>query len=146
MFYFIFNKFLPNVKGNLYKIAKNDTDFQSLGLNNNHYDIKTVTESNFDEIRLNLKSASLINSEIVYENTGSILENINQAQAQKDYLLNNYDLFIRNSNSPLTNRASDCFNYINNYDLNNIVYPTQISFEKHIQNSTNIEILSLLQL
>ena len=134
MAYFIFNKNLNNVSGTLYRIAENQSDLNNLNINVLDYFIKEVTENDFLNLKNGLKNCSgydsnnniilndLINS---YDNKKALQNEINNYKELIENFLNN------NKNHSYFNKWNLYLNQLNSLNLDNIIYPTGKSLEKH---------------
>lgn len=148
MSYFIFKKNSENQIGNLYKIAKNKDDLDSINLGHiDNYTIIEDSEQNFNDVRLNLKSIiTYSNNKITYEN---ISVNFNKPEHLKEYInkvikyINDFLKF--NENSVKYNLWNSYLIQLKNFNVDNIEFPLNYSLEKYFEENNQIS-LNILQI
>jgi hypothetical protein len=147
MSYFIFlNE--ENVVNNLYRIAKDIADLDSLNLGvTSNYKIIEDSEINFNNVRLGTKQASTFSVDtIVYVDSNSLFRNKESLQTYINNYKDNISTFLKNN--PNSTKYITWNNYItqlNQLNLDSITYPLAISLEQYFENNSQTS-LSPLQL
>jgi len=141
MAYLIFN-------GNeLYKIAANDTEKDKLHLNDS-YDVQTISDTDFNNVRLNKKIVSYDGTTITYtdetwkfpdeENLKAYVL-VSVKSACEDYLN------VNESTDPQYSEVKTYFQLIENFDFGSITYSLDKSWEEYC-NDNSITFLHPLQI
>jgi len=152
MAYLIFSK---ENKG-LYKIFEDDNELNNSTVDKNLYEVKTVTNTDFNDVQYNIKGPELDNQNNITYTIYSTIPNFGiQSETQ---LLNCFYVRLRCIDNFLTNNKNhpDYIKWQNFYNtlrkyidnkslLNNIIYPINLSFEQFLQ-SKGESILNILQL
>jgi len=134
MSYFIFLKGLDNVEGTIYKITENKIDLNNLNINQSDYKIIEDSQFDFNLIKLNNKSVSKYNGNIVtfidqtisFEKKEDLQNYLNNCKNQiKQFIDNN----INHSQFVLWNNY---FNQLNSLNLDEITYPLNKSLEQYL--------------
>jgi hypothetical protein len=152
MSYLIFSK----EHKDLYKIYKDDNELNNSLLVQSLYEIKTISDADFNDMQLGIKGVELDSQNNIVYIVYSTIPNF--GIQSKQLLLNCFysraslvDSFLRNNNShpqyiEWQNYLNTLNKYINNQSLlDNIVYPLNSSFEQYLQ-SKGESILNTLQL
>lgn len=147
MAYFIYNPMAGNA---IYKIAENDVDLNSLTLPQNHYTIVNASQSDFDDVKLNIKYVLPYNgSSVQTENVGYYYTK----EQLSDYIQN----FITTINSYLVGHPQnikrqqwlDYRNFLQTLNVSNIIVSPEThligSLELYLKNN-NKTYYNLLQL
>jgi hypothetical protein len=151
MSYFIFQSNQPNIEGNLYKIASNDTDLSNLNIDKNFYNIITDNDVNFQSVQLGTQNVISYSSTnvITYEQTPSGNVFFNNSSALNNYIknyLNQINNFIQNNPSNLWLSTWVSYNtQLLNTNVTAMTYPMTISLEQYYKNN-NLPVLNPLQL
>ena len=151
MSYFIFQSNQPNIKGNLYKIASNDTDLSNLNIDKNFYNIITDNDVNFQSVQLGTQNVISYSSTnvITYEQTPSGTVFFKNSNALNNYIKNysnQINNFIQNNPSNLWLSTWVSYNtQLLNTNITTITYPMTISLEQYYKNN-NLPVLNPLQL
>ena len=136
MSYFVFAKNEENVDGAIYRIAENENDLNNLNIVFSSYKIIEDSLENFNEVKFGTKNvAKYENNSVVYEiiNTNYIDSNV------LTFYLNNIkkplqNFLNTNPNHPSFNNFQNYYTQLNNFDVNSVQYPLQISLEKYFNN------------
>ena len=131
MSYFIFTK--DNNQNNLYRIAENDTDKNSLSFHEKTSVVKTVSDVDYNKVKQNKATAYLENDIIVvndisvnipHENGLKATININIETC--DYFLNNFD-----SNNSMRAAVSTYKSVLESFDTSTVTFPMDKSWETY---------------
>jgi hypothetical protein len=148
MSYFIFTKDSVDIKGTLYRIAKDENDLNCLNIDKSTYKIIQDTIQNFDLIRLNKKIVVSYNSSdvITYQDLYYYFNNANELSGYISIISNQIKQFLdNNKNHPKFQAFYYYNNEINSLNLNTISYPLEISLEEYLNNN-GIAVLNTLQI
>ena len=153
MAYFIFVKNTDGQQGTLVKIAANDIDLNNLNINISDYTILQDTDTNFNYVRLCLKTIqSYSGSTINYLNVDNLFIKKTEDTYSKQLeiyikqISNQITCFLNvNVNHPDFQKWLNYKNYINSLDLTTITYPLSISLEQYVE-SMGYSALNTLQL
>jgi uncharacterized protein YacL (UPF0231 family) len=134
MAYFIFQKNSDNILGNIYKIAENQSDLNSLNIVQLSYKIIEDSQDNFNSVKYGTKYVLTYNgSNIIYQDNVTRYENkeilLNYIKNTKDNILN---FLYSNTNHPLHSRWNNYYNQLNSFNLDSITYPLNKSLEQHL--------------
>lgn len=140
MAYFIYEKNNPN---NFYlpiKIAETQSDLNNIkSININEFKIIEVSQSDFDNVRLRIKSPEYNGNSITY--TDDI------ASFKKRSGLENYiNMQKINFNIKENQKFYNYFNILNNLDIDTIPLPLNCSLEKYLNDIGHTTVLNPLQL
>jgi len=133
MSYFIFLKDLDNVEGTIYKIIENQIDLNNLNINQQDYKIIEDSQVDFNLIKLNNKSVSKYNGNIITFIDQTI--SFKKKEDLQNYL-NNCKSQIKqfidiNINHPQFSLWNNYFNQLNSLNLDDITYPLNKSLEQY---------------
>ena len=115
MAYFIFNN------NSLFRIAANDAHKNSLNINESDYVIKDVSDQDFNKVRLNKKTAKLVNDDIVLQDI--LVSSINEEELNQNIQLVSDEInrfSINNEN-----------NALHNFDSSSVTYPFSKTWEEY---------------
>lgn len=136
MSYFVFIKNSENQEGSLCKIAENESDLNNLNIVKDAYTILEDTLENFNDVKFGNKAViKYSNNSIIYDVANIYFYNswflTNYINKQKNEIQNFLNI---NLNHPLFNRYQNYYNQLNNFNVDSVQYPFQISLEKHFDN------------
>lgn len=135
MAYFIFEN------NNLFKIAANDADKNSLNLSPTAV-VKTVSDTDFEEVRQQIKHVSSFDgTNISYDVFGTTGESgiINEdvLKANHKGVLDIINAFLKNNPSnSMYSAVNDYKNYLESFDYSSITYPIIVSWEKYCSDNS----------
>jgi hypothetical protein len=132
----------------VYKIAANDSDKDNLNIPPNFYDIITISDSEFNNIRIN-------NATVVVNGTSAtVTENSEKLRFDDKEELDRYLETVKfvaksfldvNVGHPKYSEVADYLSYLNNLDTSALSYPMLSSWEEYC-NTNSITFLSTLQI
>jgi hypothetical protein len=130
MAYLIFN-------GNdLYKIASSDEKVH-MNIEDVYYNVKTVSDSDFDNVRKNKKSAKLSGDSVVYEDIVTLFINEESLQKHINEIVAQLEIFLEsNPDNPMYSGLETYKNVLLSQDLSSITYPLNKTWEEYcVENS-----------
>tara|TARA_R100000664_G_scaffold34172_1_gene54624 strand:- start:4726 stop:5157 length:432 start_codon:yes stop_codon:yes gene_type:complete len=132
----------------VYKIAANDSDKDDLNIPPNFYDIITISDSEFNNIRIN-------NATVVVNGTSAtVTEDTEKLRFNDKEELDSYLETVKfvaksfldvNVGHPKYSEVADYLSYLNNLDTSALSYPMLSSWEEYC-NTNSITFLSTLQI
>jgi hypothetical protein len=132
MAYFIFNKYLENQEGSLYRIAENLTDKNNLNIIENDYKIIEDTQEKFLEVKFGkIIVEKYSNNTIFYKELSWNLSKIQFSLHIEQYKKLIQDFLNNNFNHIYFQKWNTYLNQLNNLNLDNIIFPQQKSIEKY---------------
>tara|TARA_R110000803_G_C11984169_1_gene321113 strand:+ start:661 stop:1086 length:426 start_codon:yes stop_codon:yes gene_type:complete len=126
MAYFIFNN------NSLFRIAANDAHKNSLNINESDYVIKDVSDQDFNKVRLNKKTAKLVNDDIVLQDI--LVSSINEEELNQNIQLVSDEInrfSINNENNALYDDIKNYQNTLHNFDSSSVTYPFSKTWEEY---------------
>jgi hypothetical protein len=125
MAYLIFN-------GNdLYKIASSDEKVH-MNIEDVYYNVKTVSDSDFDNVRKNKKSAKLSGDSVVYEDIVTLFINEESLQKHINEIVAQLEIFLEsNPDNPMYSGLETYKNVLLSQDLSSITYPLNKTWEEY---------------
>jgi hypothetical protein len=144
MAYFIFSN--NDIDLNLYKIAENDSDLNSLNINLASYKIITVSEENFLSVKFSRKQATRNGDSVSYTDTPIINYEASQMPASIKYLKSIIQIFLdNNATHSQFAKWKNYYNQLSSLDVDTLPNPLTVSIEEYFANN-NLISLSPLQL
>lgn len=134
-----------NNHNDVYNIADNENYLNNLNIIKSDYKIISISNENFNFIRLNQKSISLNNGEIVYKNLTNSFTKESLTFYVKNYINKINDFLENNPNHLFFQLWKDYQIVLKSLNLNDIQYPLNKSLEEHLEQSGTIA-LNPLQL
>ena len=132
MAYAIFNK------DSIYAIADNENYLNNLNIIKSDYNILSISDENFNFVRLNQKFISLVNGSITYEN----IENSFSKDSLTLYInqfTNKIKLFLNsNPNHLFFQLWKDYQTLLKNFDINSVQYPLNKSLEEYLEENGSV--------
>jgi len=134
MAYVVFTKNSENIEGSVYKIAENDFDLNNLNINKSDYTIIEISQSDFNNLKLDNKSVKKYNGNIVsydehnliFPKKNGMLFFIEQLRYKIKFFLDN------NKNHTLYNKWNDYYLQLGDLNLENIQFPLNKSLEQYL--------------
>lgn len=122
-----------NNDGYLIKIAANDSDKSNLNITESVYDVRSVSDADFNNVRLHKKTAKVVDDAIVYED---LAWSFGTAEDLKTHFKNNVmwacDSFLAtNPSHPMKNSVLSYKQYVNGFDTSLITFPFEKSWEEY---------------
>lgn len=147
MAYFIYN---PQAANQIYKIAENDTDLNSLDLPQNQYTIINASQNDFDEVKLNNKYVLNYNgSSVQVENLTLTFTREQLNEYIKNFITNINNYLVGHPQNIKKQQWLDYRNFLQTLNVYNIIVPPQKeligSLELYLKNNGNTY-YNLLQL
>lgn len=135
--YLIFQN-LNNVDGSLYKIAESTSDLDKLNIEKSLYKILEISIDNFENIKLTKKICNKFQNEIPLITDLPYTHSLNKEDIVK--YITNFKNLIKNFTDNNPNHSdytkwNNYYNFLNNFNVNNITYPLNISFEEYLKNN-----------
>jgi len=121
---FIFNKDSDGKENPLYKIAENQSVYDSnKGFEDENYDLVTVSDENFEAVRLKQKEVKMkTGNDITYADTDFRYHTAAQLQEAIDIIVSDINLWLeKNSSKPIATDATNYKNYLVALDPSTIV-------------------------
>ncbi len=146
MSYFIFLKDSENIAGTIYKIAENQFDLNNLNLQQSDYKIIEDSQENFNSVKNGIKYPLFYNNNFI--SFVQVPNSYDRDELEKNIenFKNEITLFLKNNpNHALYNKWNDYFNQLNNFDLDILNYPLDMSLEQYF-NIRSLPSLNILQL
>jgi hypothetical protein len=135
MAYFIFTKDCDNLEGTCYQIAENISDLNNLNINQSNYKIIEDSIDNFNGVKYGTKyMVSYNGNTLTFKSITSSFVNKLELKGYIDsvnILLSNF--LKSNLNHPQFNQFNDYYNQLKNLNLDNIIYPLNISLEQYFK-------------
>jgi hypothetical protein len=145
----IFNKNSDNLVGSLYKMAPNQSYYDThKKWSDDTYDLVVIDEDDYNKIKLNTKQVVSKNgTSVTYTDNPSIYNSSEQLKKDiqlisdclKEWMSNN------TNESLLISEVNTYHNYLNSIDVNTITYPLNLSIESYVNNQ-GISIIHPLEL
>jgi hypothetical protein len=134
---------------NLYTIAANDADKNSLPLVSN-YTVKDVSESDFLKIKKHTSQAKLVDGNVVIEDSNQTSDRFNEVSLKGYHVevlkkLNGFLKVDTNSTKSLYNDILNYKNYLDNLDYSTIPLPMVKTWEEYCDDNS-IAYISPLQI
>lgn len=147
MAYFIFNNNLDNIRGSLYRIAENQSDYNNLIINPSNYKIIEDSQSNFEVVKYGTKNVvSYDGNTINYENADPTIKTKELFLQVLQFKKNPIKIFLQeNPNHPLYSKWNNYLTQLNNVNVDNFTFPMTISLETYFNNQGQLS-LNPLQL
>jgi len=122
--------------GGLYKIST-DADKASMGINDNDYTVKVISDSDFQSVRNNTKVAVLSGDTVSYTDFDTSFLNAEDLTMYLNQVKSTIDSFIqgRPSNSMIT-ELTNYRDYIDSFDVSSLTYPIDKSWEKYCEDNS----------
>jgi hypothetical protein len=147
MSYFIFIKNLDNIENSIFKIAENQFDLNCLNIIQSDYKIIEDSQLNFDFVKYGQKIITSYSGNIInYTNADSISFNKVLLKSTISSYKQLISQFLESSkDNPSYTRWANYFDQLSSLDLDNIIYPLNISLEQHFKdlNQPSYNILQL---
>ncbi len=148
MAFYIFTKDADNIYGTIYRIAENQFELDNLIPNQDCYKIiEHDSSQDFIDVKNNIKFPSKYNGNIIsFETTSFSWPNSETLKKHID----NYKILIQkfltnNQKSPFYSVWSNYLNQLNSFNTDTLVYPLNMSLEKHFSDTGKLS-LNILQL
>lgn len=140
----IFAKNGSDTRGQLYKIARDQNHIDNnADWSQDLYDIVEVSQSDYDNVKLNLKGVLWDGTNVTYEDIAYDQHDEDHA-GHKTHTLNHINEWLEeNSSKPFATNVTTYRDYVNTLDVSSI--PNNESFEKWI-NDQGQEVVSLFEL
>jgi hypothetical protein len=127
---FIFAKNSDDIIGSLYRISPNQSDYNSnKNWNDELYDIVTVSDSDYNEVRLGKKGViKKIGNEVFYSDSGyefKTQDELTHYIKNMISCLNEY--LVNNSSKPLASKVITYLNYLKSVDVSLIITNPDLS-------------------
>jgi len=131
MAYFIFTK--DNNQNNLYRIAENDTDKNSLSFHEKTSVVKTVSDVDYNKVKQSKATAYLENDIVVVNDISVNIPNENSLKATIDMNIKTCDYFLNNfdSNNSMRSAISNYKSVLESFDTSTITFPIDKSWETY---------------
>ena len=122
--------------GGLYKIST-DADKASMGINDNDYTVKVISDSDFQSVRNNTKVAVLSGDTVSYTDVETSFNNAEGLTMYLNQVKSTIDSFIqgRPSNSMIT-ALTNYRDYIDSFDVSSLTYSLDKSWEKYCEDNS----------
>lgn len=137
MAYLIFNN-----DNSLYRIAANDTDLSNLNLPNPispSYNVQTITDSDFESVRKNLKTVSYDGTTITYNDETWLFPNSDNLQSYfTSIIYDKCNAFLTN-NAPTHGMYNEIKTYkatVKTFNKDTLTFPMNISWEEYCSNNS----------
>tara|TARA_R110000751_G_scaffold177176_1_gene283473 strand:+ start:921 stop:1346 length:426 start_codon:yes stop_codon:yes gene_type:complete len=131
MAYFIFNN------NSIFKIAANDTDKSNFNIIESDYVIKTVSDLDFNDVRLNKKMATLVNDSVVLSDSEL---KFNEQTSLVDYINGMYPLinaFLSSNENHVSYNDIKTYKYtLETFDFSPITFPYDKSWEEYCSDNS----------
>jgi len=130
MAYLIFNG------NNLYKIATSD-DKAHLNIEDSFYNVKTVSDSDFNNVKQNKKSVKLSSDTVVYEDLSFNFTAQENLQSYINEVITHLEYFLQNNSSNSMYSVLETYrDLLQSVDISSISYPLSKSWEEYcVENS-----------
>ena len=135
MAYFIFTKDSDNLEGTCYQIAENISDLNNLNIDQSNYKIIEDSIDNFNAVKYGTKDiVSYSGNIITFKSITSVHKTKQDLKGYIDEVIRFTSNFLKNNiNHPQFNQLNDYSNQLKNLNLDNIVYPLNISLEQYLK-------------
>jgi len=130
MAYFIFNN------NDMYKIASSE-DKPYLNIEDRFYTIKTVSDSDFNNVRQNKKEAKLSGDTIVYQDENRHFETEENLKHYIGQVIFNIECFLQsNKDHAKYNNFETYRDFLQSFDTSSITYPLNKSWEEYCEDNS----------
>jgi len=135
MAYFIFTKDSDNLEGTCYQITENISDLNNLNIDQSNYKIIEDSIDNFNAVKYGTKDiVSYSGNIITFKSITSVYKTKQDLKGYIDEVIRFTSNFLKNNiNHPQFNQFNNYSNQLKNLNLDNIVYPLNISLEQYFK-------------